>query len=205
MTLTIKDIMRIAKISESTARRWVKGRLPDTPPLPARRIGRQWRVRESELLEHLNSVKTEDVYGAPPDDHDLVAGLTKLPATSASYEMPANRERPIKPCTKCGESRQIYALGLCNKCYKQQRTRKKDRMPHQLTRQKQRTLHTTILNAADELGFGPTDMEALLTLLERYTVAVQDTLPPEGAPAEGGRAPAPIDDAEDDLTPQTRH
>jgi hypothetical protein len=51
--LTIEDVMRIAQISETTALRWVKGTLPDTPRLPAVRIGRQWRVRRSVLMEQL--------------------------------------------------------------------------------------------------------------------------------------------------------
>jgi len=51
--LTIEDVMRIAHISQATALRWVKGTLPETPRLPAVRIGRQWRIRRGVLMQHL--------------------------------------------------------------------------------------------------------------------------------------------------------
>lgn len=54
--LGIKDVMRIAHVSQTTALRWVQGSLPDTPPLPATRIGRQWRVLKSDLLASLGPV-----------------------------------------------------------------------------------------------------------------------------------------------------
>ena len=57
--LTIEDVMRIAQISEATALRWVKGILPGTPQLPAKRIGRQWRIQRHVLLEHLGASPTE--------------------------------------------------------------------------------------------------------------------------------------------------
>lgn len=51
----IKDIMEKARISQTTALRWVKDQLPDTPSIHAFRIGRQWRVMESDLVKALSA------------------------------------------------------------------------------------------------------------------------------------------------------
>lgn len=57
--LTISDVMEIARISKTTALEWVKGDLPNTPALPAIRIGRQWRIKKSALLAALGLVETK--------------------------------------------------------------------------------------------------------------------------------------------------
>jgi Helix-turn-helix domain len=53
--LTIQGVMRIAKLSETTALRWVGGKIPKAPYLPAVRIGRSWRIRKSDLLKAIGS------------------------------------------------------------------------------------------------------------------------------------------------------
>jgi hypothetical protein len=53
--LDIKDVMSIAGISKATALRWVKGELPTgTPKLSAVRVGRKWKILQSELTKAMS-------------------------------------------------------------------------------------------------------------------------------------------------------
>ena len=48
--LTVQEVASHLRVDEKTVRRWIKAR-----ELPAIRLGRQWRVREADLVRFLTN------------------------------------------------------------------------------------------------------------------------------------------------------
>src|SRR5438128_2261112 len=96
MQLTVRDVSRFLKVSESTVTRWIKQR-----GLPAQCVGGQHRCNRAELLEWATANRIQvslEMFNHPETEDEPVPSLAEaLEAGGIYYQLPdTNKERALR-------------------------------------------------------------------------------------------------------------